>query len=64
MIYEFRCSKCKKSFERDYKAFSPPKYISCSCGSDASRIISGVRVVYKTGGFYALDNRLEGETFE
>mgnify|MGYP001128585857 CR=1 FL=1 len=55
--YEYKCKKCGV-FEMFQRITEEPLTNCPKCNEDVRRIISkNVGVVYKTGGFYCVDNR-------
>jgi len=59
--YEYRCTKCKETFEEFQSITADPLDQCPSCGGQAVRIISGgAGLLFKGDGFYITDHRSDG----
>jgi putative FmdB family regulatory protein len=54
-IYEYRCSKCGKTFEKIQKFVDPPVEVHEECGGPVERLISTSALQFKGSGFYITD---------
>ena len=54
-IYEYRCSKCGKTFEKIQKFVDPPVEVHEDCGGPVERLISTSALQFKGSGFYITD---------
>jgi len=61
-VYDFKCSKCDISFEKDLKmGFKDmPKCPKCESSKDVTKLISAPSgIIFKGSGFYKTDSRAE-----
>ena len=59
--YDYRCTKCKETFEAFQSITAPPLELCPTCGEKVVRIISGgAGLLFKGDGFYITDYRSEG----
>jgi len=54
-LYEYRCAKCGKVFERLQKFSDPPVVVHEECGGLVERLISAPAFHLKGSGWYASD---------
>jgi putative FmdB family regulatory protein len=54
-LYEYRCSKCGKTFEAIQKFSDPPLAVHEGCGGPVERLISTSSFQLKGSGWYATD---------
>lgn len=54
-IYEYRCKKCGKVFERIRKFSDPPLETHEKCGGRLERLLSSPAIQFKGSGFYITD---------
>lgn len=54
-IYEYRCSKCGKTFEKIQKFVDAPVKVHEGCGGPVERLISTSALQFKGSGFYITD---------
>ena len=54
-IYEYRCEKCGKKFEKLQKFSDPPVEVHEECGGKVERLISTSALQFKGSGFYITD---------
>jgi len=50
-IYEYRCQDCNADFEKIFSMGSAPKKTGCSCGKEATKIISSPMFALKGEGW-------------
>ncbi|HTL70246.1 MAG TPA: FmdB family zinc ribbon protein [Candidatus Eisenbacteria bacterium] len=54
--YDYRCLKCKKTFEQMQKMSDPPLKKCVRCGGKVERLIgAGAGLIFKGSGFYITD---------
>ena len=54
--YEYKCRKCKKTFERFQKMTEKPLSRCVHCGGSVERLIgAGAGLIFKGSGFYVTD---------
>jgi putative FmdB family regulatory protein len=52
MLYDYRCTKCNKDFDVNFKIGTATEFVSCSsCGSESKRIFKSMNFVLKGGGW-------------
>jgi putative FmdB family regulatory protein len=61
-LYEYRCSKCDKVFEKLQKFSDPPVTVHDDCGGAVERLISTSGLHFKGSGFYITDYAKSGST--
>src|SRR5580704_1667801 len=54
-IYEYRCSKCGKTFEKIQKFSDAPVVVHEECGGPVERLISTSALQFKGSGWYVND---------
>ena len=60
--YEYRCLKCKKTFDHFQKMTDKPLTRCLHCGGKVDRLIgSGGGFIFKGSGFYSTDYRKKPE---
>src|SRR5271169_2565559 len=59
-IYEYRCEKCGKVFEKMQKFSDPPVEVHEDCGGEVERLISTSALMFKGSGFYITDYAKSG----
>lgn len=58
--YEYRCTKCNRSYEKR-EGFDAPALQNCiHCGEEARRVLYAPPILFKSSGFYVTDNRKGG----
>lgn len=63
-LYEYRCLKCGKRFERIQRFSDPPRSTCPQCGGYAERLISAPAFQFKGTGWYATDYARKSSTPE
>jgi len=63
-LYEYRCRKCGKRFEKIQKFQDPPVSRCPDCGAAAERLLSAPAIQFKGSGWYVTDyaRKDRGET--
>ena len=59
-LYEYRCSKCDKVFEKLQKFSDAPLTVHEDCGGAVERLISTSGLHFKGSGFYITDYAKSG----
>jgi putative FmdB family regulatory protein len=59
-IYEYRCEKCGKVFEKMQKFSDAPVTVHEDCGGAVERLISTSALMFKGSGFYITDYAKSG----
>ena len=59
-VYEYRCSKCEKVFEKMQKFADEPLTIHEDCGGPVERLISAPGLHFKGSGWYITDYARSG----
>lgn len=59
-LYEYRCSKCDKVFEKLQKFSDAPLTVHEDCGGTVERLISTSGLHFKGSGFYITDYAKSG----
>jgi putative FmdB family regulatory protein len=54
-IYEYKCQKCHKRFEKLQKVSDPPCNKCPGCGGLLKKVISSAAIQFKGSGFYITD---------
>lgn len=54
-IYEYRCAKCGRTFEKIQKFSDEPVKVHEDCGGEVERLISTSALQFKGSGFYITD---------
>jgi putative FmdB family regulatory protein len=54
-LYEYRCKKCGKLFEKIRKFSDPPLKTHEECGGAVERLLSSPAIQFKGSGFYITD---------
>jgi putative FmdB family regulatory protein len=54
-IYEYRCDKCGKTFEKIQKFADAPVEVHEDCGGHVERLVSAPAFQFKGSGFYITD---------
>jgi len=54
-IYEYKCEKCRKRFEKLQKISDPPCKKCPNCGGPLHKIVSSPAIQFKGKGFYITD---------
>ncbi len=54
-LYEYRCKKCGKRFEKIQKFSDPPLTTHDKCGGAVERLLSSPAIQFKGSGFYITD---------
>lgn len=54
--YDFKCDKCRKSFEI-HVPIKDPHPEKCKCGGKLTKQFHPVGIIFKGSGFYATDSR-------
>ena len=60
-LYEYRCSKCGKNFEKIQKFSSKPRARCPECGGSGKRLISAPAIRFKGTGWYVTDYASKGK---
>jgi len=61
--YDYKCTKCNKSFEYFQKMSDEPLKVCDDCGGDLKRLIgSGLTPIFKGHGFYQTDYKKNGNS--
>ena len=63
-IYEYKCKKCEKIFEKEFSLGKAPKQIECicdGCTSKCNRIFSLPMIKFIGSGFYVNDSKASPE---
>ena len=61
--YDYKCTKCNKSFEYFQKMSDEPLKVCDDCGGDLKRLIgSGLTPIFKGNGFYQTDYKNNGNS--
>jgi len=58
-IYTFRCRKCVQQVVVEHALAEPHPTHHEGCGGELEHVIEPVGVIYRAGGFYATDSRLD-----
>ena len=59
-IYTFRCRKCAEMIEVEHSMSEPHPTTHEGCGGEMAHVFdSQADVIYKSGGFYTTDRRLD-----
>jgi len=57
-IYEYKCKKCDKIFEKNYNLGKAPKIDNCPiCGKKCNRFFSPPMIQFIGSGFYVNDSK-------
>lgn len=57
-IYEYKCKKCEKILEKEFKLGKAPKKIRCSiCNTQCNRVFSPPMIQFVGSGFYVNDSK-------
>ena len=59
-IYEYKCDRCDKVFEKIQKFIDPPDTVHEVCGGSVVRLISTSALKFKGSGFYITDYKKSG----
>ncbi len=54
-LYEYRCRKCRRHFEKIQKFSDPPLETCEHCGGRADRLLSAPAIQFKGSGWYVTD---------
>jgi len=58
-IYTFRCLKCDQRIHKTLPLTSEKEEPTCECGGETVRVFFPPSVIYRPGGFYTTDKRLD-----
>ena len=60
--YSFRCRKCGKEVGAEL-GMNDTKVLpfACGCGGEFARVYHPLNVIYRPGGFYTTDKRLDND---
>ena len=59
-IYEYKCSKCNKNIEEEFRLGQAPKTVNCEkCGNKCNRVFSPPTIKFVGPGFYVNDSKAE-----
>lgn len=59
-VYTFRCRKCPEKVEVEHAIDEPHPTHHAGCGGELVRTIGAMpNVIYRAGGFYTTDSRLD-----
>jgi putative FmdB family regulatory protein len=61
-LYEYRCSKCGRTFERIQKFSDKPAAKCPECGGRSKRLLSAPAIHFKGTGWYVTDYARKGQT--
>jgi putative FmdB family regulatory protein len=54
-LYEYRCRKCRKHYEKIQKFSDPPLKTCDNCGGSLERLVSAPAIQFKGSGWYVTD---------